>query len=54
MTPYTLFFTFLSNVDIDNFVTNIFTGFSVGLGSGLANYFVFKKLLKDRESKPID
>lgn len=40
--------TFFDSFNLNMFITNIFTGFSVGLGTGLANYFVFKKLLKEK------
>ena len=34
-------------LDFNMFIVNVFTGFSVGLGSGICNYFIFKKLFKE-------
>jgi len=36
-------------INLDMFITNVFTGFSIGLGTGLVNYFVFKKFLSKLE-----
>lgn len=41
----------LFTLDFNMFITNVFTGFSVGLGTGICNYFIFKKLLGEREKK---